>query len=487
MQKTILPLCLACETAHSAVVEISLDGIQKLVAGEYLFGNIVLSTMNGKAKRLIDSIVETVCECCHINTPSTQLALIKTLLIIGTSAHCEVHNETLKLLIVTCYMLYLNTKNFDVQTSGMLFFFLIAMTQFISMDTHMFVYLYVYIIETTSNHLKTLESTTNEQSRNQAETKDGQNESKETEEKHNNDLTEKGEGKTESEAEAGVKAKIKDEEEEEEEEEELESSDGFEKIQMSQEDETVKTGSVEIVSGNGSDHTYELESNGNENEHEHEHENVNRGNGNGNANGKDESVALINIVKGILNEIIETVAEKGLNESKMEVDEVVVDEIGKEDNIDTKETSKQEIVFGKKRGNQCYSKGHHREALVHYKKAQELNPRHPAYLVNQAVTHYVLDELREAKYLCVKAIEIGRLNNAHPQWNAKSFSTLAHVAYKENNIANCIRFYRLSLSEYQDHKIEKKLHEVFLLIQLTYTYIYSFFKNTLHILKKKKE
>ncbi|ETO21303.1 hypothetical protein RFI_15901, partial [Reticulomyxa filosa] len=117
----------------------------------------------------------------------------------------------------------------------------------------------------------------------------------------------------------------------------------------------------------------------------------------------------------------------------------------------------------KRKGNQCYSKGQYHDALLCYKKAQQLNPNHPAYLVNQAVTYYMMDELIDAKNCCIQAIEIGRRYNAHPQWNAKAFSTLAHVAFKQNNIANCIRFYRLSLTEYQDQKINDKLQQVFII------------------------
>ncbi|ETO26644.1 hypothetical protein RFI_10491, partial [Reticulomyxa filosa] len=98
------PFRLGCETYHHTVVEVSLDAIQKLVAGEYLTGSTVLSTANGKPRRLIDNIVET-----------------KTLKTKTKKMHAYKHR--MKDDQVTCYIVYLNTKNFDVQTSGIVFWF----------------------------------------------------------------------------------------------------------------------------------------------------------------------------------------------------------------------------------------------------------------------------------------------------------------------------------------------------------------------------
>ena len=113
----------------------------------------------------------------------------------------------------------------------------------------------------------------------------------------------------------------------------------------------------------------------------------------------------------------------------------------------------------KRRGNQEYSKNH-RTALKYYQKAHELNPRTPIYLVNMGITYYVLNELNESHRLCIEAVKVGKKYGAQIQWIAKAFSTLAHVAYKQQKISACIRFYRLSLNEYNDGKISRKLNEI---------------------------
>ena len=114
----------------------------------------------------------------------------------------------------------------------------------------------------------------------------------------------------------------------------------------------------------------------------------------------------------------------------------------------------------KRRGNQEYSKNHHRTALKYYQKAHELNPRTPIYLVNMGITYYVLNELNESHRLCIEAVKVGKKYGAQIQWIAKAFSTLAHVAYKQQKISACIRYYRLSLKEYNDPKIRRKLNEI---------------------------
>ena len=109
---------MGCGTRHTAVVEVSLDAIQKLIAGGYLTGKAIVK-INGKPRPLIDNIIETICQCATMIQPSTQLLVIKSLLTLTTSGNCQIHGENLRLVLISCYYIYLNTKNFDVQTSGM--------------------------------------------------------------------------------------------------------------------------------------------------------------------------------------------------------------------------------------------------------------------------------------------------------------------------------------------------------------------------------
>uniref|UniRef100_A0A8C4SFB1 ADP-ribosylation factor guanine nucleotide-exchange factor 2 (brefeldin A-inhibited) n=1 Tax=Erpetoichthys calabaricus TaxID=27687 RepID=A0A8C4SFB1_ERPCA len=91
---------------------------QKLIAYGYITGNAPDSGTPGK--RLIDRIVETICNC--FLGPQTdedvQLQIIKVLLTAVTSPHIEIHEGTILLTVRTCYNIYLASKNLINQTTA---------------------------------------------------------------------------------------------------------------------------------------------------------------------------------------------------------------------------------------------------------------------------------------------------------------------------------------------------------------------------------
>ncbi|XP_039591386.1 brefeldin A-inhibited guanine nucleotide-exchange protein 2-like [Polypterus senegalus] len=116
--KYILPFELACQSKSARVVSTSLDCLQKLIAYGYITGNAPDSGTPGK--RLIDRIVETICNC--FLGPQTdedvQLQIIKVLLTAVTSPHIEIHDGTILLTVRTCYNIYLASKNLINQTTA---------------------------------------------------------------------------------------------------------------------------------------------------------------------------------------------------------------------------------------------------------------------------------------------------------------------------------------------------------------------------------
>uniref|UniRef100_A0A7N9AN41 ADP-ribosylation factor guanine nucleotide-exchange factor 2 (brefeldin A-inhibited) n=1 Tax=Mastacembelus armatus TaxID=205130 RepID=A0A7N9AN41_9TELE len=71
-------------------------------------------------KRLIDRVVETICNC--FQGPQTdegvQLQIIKALLTAVTSPHIEIHEGTVLLTVRTCYNIYLASRNLINQTTA---------------------------------------------------------------------------------------------------------------------------------------------------------------------------------------------------------------------------------------------------------------------------------------------------------------------------------------------------------------------------------
>ncbi|XP_037540964.1 brefeldin A-inhibited guanine nucleotide-exchange protein 2 [Nematolebias whitei] len=116
--KYVLPFELACQSKSPRIVSTSLDCLQKLIAYGHITGNAPDSKTPGK--RLIDRLVETVCNC--FQGPQTdegvQLQIIKALLTTVTSPHIEIHEGTVLLTVRTCYNIYLASRNLINQTTA---------------------------------------------------------------------------------------------------------------------------------------------------------------------------------------------------------------------------------------------------------------------------------------------------------------------------------------------------------------------------------
>uniref|UniRef100_A0A4W4GL14 SEC7 domain-containing protein n=1 Tax=Electrophorus electricus TaxID=8005 RepID=A0A4W4GL14_ELEEL len=94
------------------------SGRYKLIAYGHITGNAPDSGAPGK--RLIDRLVETICNC--FQGPQTdegvQLQIIKALLTAVTSPHIEIHEGTVLLTVRTCYNIYLASRNLINQTTA---------------------------------------------------------------------------------------------------------------------------------------------------------------------------------------------------------------------------------------------------------------------------------------------------------------------------------------------------------------------------------
>ncbi|NWX95227.1 BIG2 protein, partial [Nothoprocta ornata] len=116
--KYFLPFELACQSKSPRIVSTSLDCLQKLIAYGHITGNAPDSGAPGK--RLIDRIVETICNC--FQGPQTdegvQLQIIKALLTAVTSPYIEIHEGTILQTVRTCYNIYLASKNLINQTTA---------------------------------------------------------------------------------------------------------------------------------------------------------------------------------------------------------------------------------------------------------------------------------------------------------------------------------------------------------------------------------
>lgn len=109
-------LGLACASAGSPkVVSIGLDSIQKLMSYSFLTGKgsdpFKEREPGGPPRFLIDSIVESVCNCAEQSDDTVQLQMIRVLLTSVTSSSIEVHGNSLMLAVKTCFTIHRDSKN----------------------------------------------------------------------------------------------------------------------------------------------------------------------------------------------------------------------------------------------------------------------------------------------------------------------------------------------------------------------------------------
>ncbi|CAK0910582.1 unnamed protein product [Prorocentrum cordatum] len=112
-------LSLGCEAAGSPkVVATALEATQELLASGALAGMGSDPFKEGGGRRLIDSVIESVCNCADQGDESVQMHMIRSLESAVTSQHCEVHNESLMLAVSTCFKLNRDSKISSSQRSA---------------------------------------------------------------------------------------------------------------------------------------------------------------------------------------------------------------------------------------------------------------------------------------------------------------------------------------------------------------------------------
>lgn len=114
----------------------------------------------------------------------------------------------------------------------------------------------------------------------------------------------------------------------------------------------------------------------------------------------------------------------------------------------------------KEKGNLLYKKKQWSEALVHYKKAVELQPTNVVYYNNIAAVHFEAKNYDEALITANKAIEVGRENSANFKDLAKAYGRLGNIYLAQNKLDEAIEAYNKALVEDYDEKIKNQLKKV---------------------------
>jgi len=391
------PFRLGCETKTPKVMKVSLEAIQKLVAGGYLTGNMMVGDPQNPLL-LIDVIVHTVCRAAEFNNEDIQLEVIRTLLAMGTRETCEIHQRSLMRMLEACYSIYLNSKNRDIKTSAVA-----TLTQTISILFDR--------MEKTAAHLKTLNA-----KRQASEGRGGRTPTSTI----RSDPTSAPPAKTPDYQMPVVDEKAQEGDlfDSDEEKCDKEKSEG--------EDENEEEDVSKEAKPDDDETTSDVEGEGEEEEPKQEEEEV---------------FVEEDFVSGLVGQWVQA----GLEQTVEEFNKECVRRAAQEKN----------------RGNILFKQEKYEQALSAYQKAFSFDPSSPVYFVNQSVVLFVLERWDQCIETCHRAMEVADSTNPqHQALVAKALSTLGSVALTRSNIPEAVTHYKKSLELHECPKIRKKLQDV---------------------------
>jgi len=97
------------------------------------------------------------------------------------------------------------------------------------------------------------------------------------------------------------------------------------------------------------------------------------------------------------------------------------------------------------------------EALKCYEKAFEINPKNPAYLLNQSAVLFMEEKWDECMEKCQTAVALCREIFCDLKWTFKAFHRMGNVEEKRGNKEKAVEYYRKALIEKKDEALKKYL------------------------------
>lgn len=120
-----------------------------------------------------------------------------------------------------------------------------------------------------------------------------------------------------------------------------------------------------------------------------------------------------------------------------------------------------EAIEAKNQGNAAYKKRQFDEAIQHYSRAMELDPKNPMFLTNRSAVFFEIGDFDKCMEDCEQAVALQKKHYAPPKWCAKAYYRMANVFLKrDNDIEKAINFMDKSLLEDRSSVVSKKLREL---------------------------
>ena len=133
----------------------------------------------------------------------------------------------------------------------------------------------------------------------------------------------------------------------------------------------------------------------------------------------------------------------------------------KQDMLDLEEKKRQEDALNhKNEGNKLYKESKFDEAIEEYKKAHELNPRVPAYVLNHSAVLFAQQKWDECIEMCQKAIDLNSVEFVGTQWSFKAYHRMGKVEEGRKNFDAAVKYYKSALLEQKDPKLRKHVRDL---------------------------
>jgi stress-induced-phosphoprotein 1 len=132
-----------------------------------------------------------------------------------------------------------------------------------------------------------------------------------------------------------------------------------------------------------------------------------------------------------------------------------------DDDGDADKSSRAEAEREKELGNAAYKQRKFEEALKHYRRAQELNPRELVYILNEAAVYFEMKDYQKTIELCQWAIDRNQEENLGADFPviAKAYARIASAYDRLGDFDAAIKAYEKSLVEHHDPRVAMKLQD----------------------------
>ena len=150
--------------------------------------------------------------------------------------------------------------------------------------------------------------------------------------------------------------------------------------------------------------------------------------------------------------------EKKKKEPTPEPEPELTEEEQKE--LEEKRRKEEEALSFKKKGNEFYKEKKYKEAISQYKKAQEIDEKNSAYVLNESAALFMMEEWDATIACCQRAIDVARTHFDDLIFCYKAYNRMGSVEEKRKNLPKAIEYYKKALVEKHDEKLRKRIKKL---------------------------